>query len=247
MFESRFQSFAELGDPSQRIRARRRHCAAELAKAGLAGFIVPRADEHQNEYVPPNAERLRWLTGFAGSAGIAVVLKDAAALFVDGRYTEQVKTQADGSVFEFRHVVDEPPTEWIANKLKAADKLGYDPHLHTPDAVARFAAACEKAGAGLVAVDGEPDRRHLARSAAGSARPDFAARDAIRRRKRGGENRPGADSPDAVGRPPDQRSAQSGVAVQYSRLGRRHIRRCRWATPICRSRDVRSFLSTAES
>ena len=66
----------------------------------------------------PNAERLRWLTGFAGSAGIAVVLKDAAALFVDGRYTAQVKTQADGSVFEFRHVVDDPPSEWIALKLK---------------------------------------------------------------------------------------------------------------------------------
>ena len=129
---------------------------AELAKAGLAGFIVPRADEHQNEYVPPNAERLRWLTGFAGSAGVAVVLKDAAALFVDGRYTAQVKTQADASVFEFRHVVDEPPTEWIARKLKPGDKLGYDPHLHTPDAVARFAVACGKAGAALVAVDSNP-------------------------------------------------------------------------------------------
>jgi Xaa-Pro aminopeptidase len=153
--ESRFQSFVELGDPahgSARVGALR----AELAKEGLAGFIVPRADEHQGEYVPPNAERLRWLTGFAGSAGIAVVLKDAAALFVDGRYTAQVKIQADGSVFEFRHIVDEPPTEWIAKKLKAADKLGYDPHLHTPDAVARFAAACEKAGAGLVAVDSNP-------------------------------------------------------------------------------------------
>ncbi len=129
---------------------------AELAKAGLAGFIVPRADEHQNEYVPPNAERLRWLTGFAGSAGVAVVLKDAAALFVDGRYTAQVKTQADASVFEFRHVVDEPPTEWIARKLKPGDKLGYDPHLHTPDAVARFAVACGKTGAALVAVDSNP-------------------------------------------------------------------------------------------
>jgi Xaa-Pro aminopeptidase len=152
LFESRFQSFAELGDPahgSDRVGALR----AELAKKGLAGFIVPRADEHQNEYVPPNAERLRWLTGFAGSAGVAVVLSGAAALFVDGRYTAQVKTQADGSVFEFRHVVDEPPIEWIAQRLKKGDKLGYDPHLHTPDAAARFAAACEKAGAALVPVD----------------------------------------------------------------------------------------------
>jgi Xaa-Pro aminopeptidase len=155
VFESRFQSFSELGDPSHgsaRVGALR----AEIAKDGLTGFIVPRADEHQNEYVPANAERLRWLTGFAGSAGIAVVLREAAALFVDGRYTAQVKTQTDASVFEARHIVDEPPTEWIARKLKPGDKLGYDPHLQTPDAVARFAAACEKAGAALVAVDENP-------------------------------------------------------------------------------------------
>jgi len=152
VFESRFQSFVALGDPSHGA-ARVGQLRAELAKAGLAGFIVPRADEHQNEYVPLNAERLRWLTGFAGSAGTAIVLKDAAALFVDGRYTEQVRHEADPAVFEFRHVTDEPPSEWIARHLKAGDKLGYDPRLHTPDAVARYAAACEKAGAGLAAVD----------------------------------------------------------------------------------------------
>ena len=155
MFESRFQSFVALGDPSHGA-ARVSQLRAELAKVDLAGFIVPRADEHQNEYVPANSERLRWLTGFAGSAGIAVVLKDAAALFVDGRYTEQVKTEADPAVFEFRNVMEEPPSEWIARRLKAGDKLGYDPRLHTPDAVARYTAACEKAGAGLVAVDENP-------------------------------------------------------------------------------------------
>ena len=161
---------------------------AELAKDGLAGFIVPRADEHQNEYVPANAERLRWLTGFAGSAGTAVVLKDSAALFVDGRYTEQVKNEADASVFEFRHVTEDPPSEWIARHLKAGDKLGYDPRLHTPDAVARFAAACEKAGAGLVAVDVEPDRRDLGligrpRRSARSRRTSCDSRAKARRRK----------------------------------------------------------------
>ncbi len=156
MFESRFQSFVALGDPSHGA-ARVSQLRAELAKRGLAGFIVPRADEHQNEYVPANSERLRWLTGFAGSAGIAVVLKDAAALFVDGRYTAQVKSEADPSVFQFRHVTEDPPTEWIARQLKQGDKLGYDPRLHTPDAVARYAAACEKAGAGLVPVDDKPD------------------------------------------------------------------------------------------
>ena len=146
VFESRFQSFVALGDPSHGC-ARVGQLRAELAKQGLAGFIVPRADEHQNEYVPANAERLRWLTGFAGSAGLAVVLKNSAALFVDGRYTEQVKSEADASVFEFRRVPEDPPSEWIVGQLKQGDKLGYDPRLHTPDAVARYAAACEKAGA----------------------------------------------------------------------------------------------------
>jgi Xaa-Pro aminopeptidase len=155
VFESLFQSFVALGDPSHGA-ARVSQLRAGLAKQGLAGFIVPRADEHQNEYVPANAERLRWLTGFAGSAGIAVVLKDSAALFIDGRYTEQVKTEADPSVFEFRNVTEDPPSEWIARHLKAGDKLGYDPRLHTLDAVARYAAACEKAGASLVAVDSNP-------------------------------------------------------------------------------------------
>ena len=155
MLESCFQSFVALGDPSHG-RARVSQLRAELAKQGLAGFIVPRADEHQNEYVPANAERLRWLTGFAGSAGLAVVLKDSAALFVDGRYTEQVKSEADASVFEFRHVPQDPPSEWIAGRLKQGDKLGYDPRLHTPEAVARYTAACEKAGASLVPVDANP-------------------------------------------------------------------------------------------
>ena len=144
-------------------RARVSQLRAELAKQGLAGFIVPRADEHQNEYVPANAERLRWLTGFAGSAGLAVVLKDAAALFVDGRYTEQVKTRGG------RVGVRIPPCPGGAAERmdraassSAGDKLGYDPRLHTPDAVARFTAACEKAGAGLVAGRLEPDRCDLA-------------------------------------------------------------------------------------
>ena len=88
MFESRFQSFATVGDAregSARVAALRE----ELTRRGLDGFIVPRADEHQNEYVPASAERLLWLTGFSGSAGLAVALMDRAAIFVDGRYTLQ--------------------------------------------------------------------------------------------------------------------------------------------------------------
>ncbi len=155
MFESHFQSFAEAGGPGkapERVAALRR----ALKDAGVDGFIVPRADEHQNEYVPAGAERLLWLTGFSGSAGLAVVLKDKAALFVDGRYTEQAKAQTDPALFELRHVVEDPPVEWIGRNLRSGEKLGYDPRLHTPDAVSRFSAACEKAGAELVALPANP-------------------------------------------------------------------------------------------
>ena len=72
-----------------------RELRAALARAGLAGFIVPHADEHQSEYLPPSAERLAWLTGFTGSAGMAIVLADEAAIFVDGRYTMQVRAEVD--------------------------------------------------------------------------------------------------------------------------------------------------------
>src|SRR5712664_1084815 len=86
----------------------------ELAAHGLDGFIVPRADEHQGEYVPPRGQRLAWLTGFTGSAGLAIVLGDRAALFVDGRYTLQAAAQVDTTLFEICHLVDEPAWRWLA-------------------------------------------------------------------------------------------------------------------------------------
>jgi Xaa-Pro aminopeptidase len=126
---------------------------AELAKRRLVGFLIPRADEHQGEYVPPRAMRLAWLTGFTGSAGVAAVLADRAAIFVDGRYTLQVRSQVDGSIFEYRHLVEAPLDAWLAEALKQGEALAYDPWLHTADEVARLAAACERAGARLVPVD----------------------------------------------------------------------------------------------
>ncbi|THD45821.1 MAG: aminopeptidase P family protein [Bradyrhizobium sp.] len=150
-----YQSFAEQGGPTfvaQRIAALR----AELVARGLDGFIAPRADEHQNEYVPACAERLLWLTGFSGSAGLAIVLKDEAALFVDGRYTLQARGQTDGAVIDIRHVVEEPPSVWIEAHLKSGERLGYDPWLHTPAAVGRYAKACRAAGGELVAVQSNP-------------------------------------------------------------------------------------------
>ena len=129
---------------------------AELVRRGLAGFVVPHADEFQNEYLPPHAERLAWLTGFDGSAGTAIVLADGAALFVDGRYTLQVREQADAALWTFRHLTEEPPSAWLAERLRPGDRLGYDAWLHTPNQVSQLRAACERAGAELVAVDGNP-------------------------------------------------------------------------------------------
>jgi Xaa-Pro aminopeptidase len=134
------------------IREKVERLRGELRREGLAGFLVPRADEHQGEYVPPHARRLAWLTGFTGSAGLAIVLADAAAIFVDGRYTLQVRDETPGDVFERRHVTESPPAEWLRVRLRPGDRLGYDPWLHTVEGVERLQAACAKAGATLVPV-----------------------------------------------------------------------------------------------
>src|SRR5471032_851026 len=129
---------------------------AELAKRGLDGFVVPHSDQHMGKYLPAYAERLAWLTAFTGSAGAAVVLADKAAVFVDGRYTLQVRKQTDTKLFEPRDLVAEGPPGWIADALPHGAKLGYDPWLHTAHGVAHLKAAAEKAGGSLVAVDSNP-------------------------------------------------------------------------------------------
>lgn len=128
----------------------------ELARQGLDGFLVPRADEFQGEYVPPSAERLHWISGFSGSAGLAVVLPQRAALFVDGRYTLQAVNEVDGKLFAIRHLVDDPPHIWLKQNLSAGWKIGFDPWLFTQDGVMRLTEACEKAGAQLVACKTNP-------------------------------------------------------------------------------------------
>ena len=154
MFEARFQSFE---DRTERAASGARVAAlrTELARRGLTGFVVPRSDRHQNEYVPASEERLAWLTGFTGSAGAAIVLMERAVLFVDGRYTLQVREQVDTSLFTIEHLVETPPDRWIETNLTSADRLGYDPWLHTVESAERLAKACAAAGATLVAV--EPD------------------------------------------------------------------------------------------
>ncbi|MBC7794685.1 MAG: aminopeptidase P family protein [Clostridia bacterium] len=125
----------------------------ELAKRDLDAFIVPRADEQQNEYVPRAGQRLRWLTGFSGSAGTAMVSKDKATVFVDGRYTAQVTQEVNLESFTYRHLVDQPLTEWITSMHQEGDRIGYDPWLHTSDDVMLLNKACDTIGATLVACD----------------------------------------------------------------------------------------------
>jgi len=129
---------------------------AEMNRRGLDGFVVPRADEHQGEYVAAASERLAWLTGFTGSAGAAVVLGARAAVFVDGRYTLQVRDQVDGACFEYRHLIEEPPTAWIEANLGSGGKFGCDPWLHSERQMERLRQAAEAAGGELVAVGDNP-------------------------------------------------------------------------------------------
>ncbi|MGD9538831.1 MAG: aminopeptidase P family protein [Alphaproteobacteria bacterium] len=129
---------------------------AELGRRGLDGFLVPLADEHQGEYVAKRSRRLAWLTGFTGSAGIAVVLADHAAVFVDGRYTLQAEAQVDGALYERRHLTEDPPDRWLAAHLKPGLRIGYDPWLHTEDGRKRYAKACEDEGAALVPCETNP-------------------------------------------------------------------------------------------
>ncbi len=155
LHQTKFQSFAETTSPTQgppRLAALR----AELKRRSLDGFVVPRADEYQGEYVPAHADRLAYLTGFTGSAGAAVVLMEKAAIFTDGRYTVQTAEQVDGTAFEYRSLVDEPPPDWIAENLPKGAKLAYDPWLHTASGVEALQAAVGKAGGTLVAVTDNP-------------------------------------------------------------------------------------------
>jgi Xaa-Pro aminopeptidase len=155
MYEAKFQTFDEPGAEGAsgpRVAALR----AELARRGLDGFIVPHADAHQSEYLPPSEERLAWLTGFTGSAGTAVVLADRAVLFTDGRYTLQAREQTDAAIFTIVHMGEQPLGKWLEANLKPRAKLGYDPWLHTAEGAEKLGKACVAAGATLVATEPNP-------------------------------------------------------------------------------------------
>jgi Xaa-Pro aminopeptidase len=150
-----FQSFDDVtwpGAAPERVGALR----LDLQTRGLDGFLVPHSDEHQDEFLPPSAERLRWLTGFTGSAGAAIVLKDAAALFVDGRYTLQARAQVTTPLFEVLQTPEAKVSTWIKTKLHDGGSVGYDPNLHTVKEVERLTEALGKAGIRLIAQETNP-------------------------------------------------------------------------------------------
>ncbi len=150
-----FQSFEDPRDPDAGA-GRLSQFRDQLGRQGLSGFVVPHADEHQSEYLPASAERLAWLTGFTGSAGMAIILADHAAVFVDGRYTLQAATQVDPDSFEIVDLIDYPPAKWLAEKASQNDRVGYDPELLTIGQARRFTESCRKAEADWVAVEHNP-------------------------------------------------------------------------------------------
>jgi Xaa-Pro aminopeptidase len=150
-----FQTFDDRSDAATcapRLAALR----AELARRGLDGFVIPHSDEYQSEYLPECNERLAWLTSFTGSAGAAVVLAGKAAVFVDGRYTLQVRQQTDTALFEPRDLVAEGPNGWLETSAAKGAKIGFDPWVHSAASADALRAAVEKAGAKLVPTDGNP-------------------------------------------------------------------------------------------
>ena len=129
---------------------------AQLAEQKLDGFVVPLTDEHMSEYVGDYAKRLEWLTGFKGSAGSAVVLPEAAAIFVDGRYTLQVRAQVSADHWDYCGVPQTSVADWLRDHAPAGGRIGYDPWLHTRDWVAAAKKALAAKGADLVPVTANP-------------------------------------------------------------------------------------------
>jgi Xaa-Pro aminopeptidase len=159
------QSFEESTDPSFGSK----HLPlirAAMAAQGLDGLLLPHEDEHQNEYLPAANDRLAWATGFTGSAGAAVILADRAAVFVDGRYTIQVRDQVDAALFEIRDLMEGGVSAYLTERASAGQVIGYDPRLHSPETLERIAAAAAAVGAILRPVSANPlDQAWTARPA----------------------------------------------------------------------------------
>ena len=145
-----------------------------MAEAGVDAFLVPRADAHQGENVAPRDERLAWLTGFTGSAGLAVVTRDRAAIFVDGRYRLQVRGEVDLASFEPMRHPEDKPEDWLVAALPGGGRLGFDPWLHTAKEIETLDRGARPA-ADRARARREPRRPRLARPAAAAGPADRAA------------------------------------------------------------------------
>ena len=137
---------------ADRLKALREQLKADR----LDGFVVPLTDEHMSEYVGSYAQRLAWLTGFKGSAGAAVVLPEEAAIFTDGRYTLQVRSQVDGKDWSYQSVPETSIADWLKEHAPKGGRIGYDPWLHTRDWVKKASESLAARGAELVAVERNP-------------------------------------------------------------------------------------------
>lgn len=150
-----FQSYENRGGPvhcQERINALR----IILKKQKIDGFILPRSDKHLNEYVSPHDERLLWLTGFSGSAGLSIILQNKAAIFIDGRYTLQVQNEVDLNVLTPVPVADQSPTKWLEENIKRGQSIAIDPTLHSVKSYEAYLEVVEKAGATLLSISENP-------------------------------------------------------------------------------------------
>ena len=128
----------------------------EIKSHQISGFMVPLADEHQGEYVAKNAQRLAWLTGFTGSAGMAIIQRNKAVIFVDGRYTLQAQQQVNQDLFEISNLNNNSIDKWISGSLAPGEILGFDPWLHTSDAIVRMKKTTDKMGVKLTPTKNNP-------------------------------------------------------------------------------------------
>ena len=128
----------------------------ELCKRNLDGYIIPKSDRHQGEYIARHSERLWWLTGFSGSAGVAVVLPRKAAIFVDGRYAIQVKQEVDHKIFSHEMFSNMGPADWIAIHARQNIRIGFDPWLLTGDQVNRYKKKFSDLGVTLIPTNYNP-------------------------------------------------------------------------------------------
>ena len=151
----RFQTFEVTGGPDYGRRNLPK-LREEMDRLGLDAFLVPHEDEYQNEYLPDCNERLMWVSGFTGSAGAAIILRDKAVLFVDGRYTLQSKQQVDDTLFDFTKYEGVAVSSWLKDNIQTGQLVGFDPRLHSPSALSSIKDAIDFAGGEIKSLDQNP-------------------------------------------------------------------------------------------